>query len=242
MGKPKAVVSWSSGKDSAWTLHRLAEAGEVEVIGLLTTVTQDYSRVSMHAVREVLLEAQADAARLPLYRVPIPAPCPNEVYEAAMAKAVEKIEADGAEVIAFGDLYLEDIRRYREDRLAGTGLKPVFPLWGLDTAALARDMIAGGLRATITCVDPKQLDAGFSGRKFDAEFLDDLPAKVDPCGENGEFHSFVDAGPMFAHPIGIEVGETVRRDSFVFTDILPETKAAGPPRRSITGPKIGIHT
>lgn len=221
MGKPKAVLSWSSGKDSAWTLHRMRQAGEVEIIGLLTTITRDFGRVSMHAVREALLEAQARAAGLPLYRVPIPAPCPNEVYEAAMTKAVDDIKADGAEVMAFGDLFLEDVRRYREDRLGGTGLTPVFPLWGLDTENLARDMIAGGLEATITCVDPKQVDASFSGRRFDAAFLADLPDGADPCGENGEFHSFVHAGPMFAEPIGVEIGETVERDGFVFTDIVP---------------------
>lgn len=220
MTKPKAVLSWSSGKDSAWSLHRLRVAGEVEVLGLLTTVTRDYGRVSMHAVREELLEAQAKATGLPLYRVPIPAPCPNEVYEAAMAAALERIKADGAEAVAFGDLFLEDVRRYREDRLAGTGLAPIFPLWGLDTAALARDMVAGGLCATVTCVDPKQFDASFAGRAFDAAFLDNLPPGVDPCGENGEFHSFAHAGPMFSHPIAIELGETVTRDGFVFTDIL----------------------
>jgi len=220
MTKPKTVLSWSSGKDSAWSLHRLRMAGEVELIGLLTTVTQDYGRVSMHAVREELLEAQAVTAGLPLYRVPIPAPCPNEVYEAAMTEALERIKADGAEAVAFGDLFLEDVRQYREDKLAGTGLTPIFPLWGQNTAALARDMVAGGLRATVTCVDPKQLDASFAGRPFDAPFLADLPPGVDPCGENGEFHSFAHAGPMFSHPIAIDAGETVTRDGFVFADIL----------------------
>ena len=217
----RAVLSWSSGKDSAWMLHRLRQAGEVEIVGLLTTVTETYARVSMHAVRDSLLAAQAEAARLPLHRVPIPDPCPNEVYERAMSRAIERIKADGATAIAFGDLFLADVRRYREQRLAGTGLTPLFPLWGEDTGALARKMVAGGLAATITCVDPKALDAGFCGRAFDASFLDDLPAGVDACGENGEFHSFAHAGPMFARPIPIHVGETVARGGFVFTDLLP---------------------
>ena len=221
MAKPKVVVSWSSGKDSAWTLHRLREQNDVEVIGLLTTITKDFGRVSMHAVRETLLEAQAAAAGLPLFRVPIPSPCPNEVYEEAMARAVDEIVAHGAEQMAFGDLFLEDIRRYREDKLAPTAIDPIFPIWGLDTADLARAMIDGGVRATITCVDPKQIDAKFAGRAFDLGLLDDLPADADPCGENGEFHSFVHAGPMFSAPIAVEVGETLERDGFVFADVMP---------------------
>ena len=221
MAKPKVVVSWSSGKDSAWTLHRLRAENDVEVIGLLTTITKDFGRVSMHAVRETLLEAQAAAAALPLFRVAIPSPCPNEVYEEAMARAVDEIVAEGAEQIAFGDLFLEDIRRYREDKLAPTAIDPIFPIWGLDTADLARAMVEGGVRATITCVDPKQIDPAFAGRAFDHSLLNDLPAGADPCGENGEFHSFVHAGPMFSGPIAVEVGETVERDGFVFADVMP---------------------
>ena len=221
MAKPKVVVSWSSGKDSAWTLHRLRAENDVEVIGLLTTITKDFGRVSMHAVRETLLEAQAAAADLPLFRVAIPSPCPNEVYEEAMARAVDEIVAEGAEQIAFGDLFLEDIRRYREDKLAPTAIDPIFPIWGLDTADLAHAMVEGGVRATITCVDPKQIDPAFAGRAFDHSLLNDLPAGADPCGENGEFHSFVHAGPMFSGPIAVEVGETVERDGFVFADVMP---------------------
>lgn len=221
MSRTKAVLSWSSGKDSAWSLHCLRQAGEVEVIGLLTTVTEAYGRVSMHGVRERLLEAQAAAAGLPLLRVPIPAPCPNAVYEAAMARAVETIKAWGATAVAFGDLFLEDVRQYREAKLEGTGLAPLFPLWGRDTAELAGEMLAGGLVATITCLDPKQLDRRFAGRRFDRSLLGDLPDGVDPCGEKGEFHSFAHRGPMFAEEIQIAVGETVERDGFVFTDLLP---------------------
>jgi uncharacterized protein (TIGR00290 family) len=230
MARPRVVLSWSSGKDSAWMLHRLRRAGAVEIVGLLTTVTEAYARVSMHAVREGLLAAQAEAASLPLYRVPIPDPCPNDTYEAAMAAAIARIKADGADAVAFGDLFLEGVRRYREERLAGSGLSPLFPLWGADTARLAREMVAGGLEATVTCVDPKALDARFCGRRFDAAFLADLPAGVDACGENGEFHSFAHGGPMFAYPIPVRVGETVARDGFVFTDLVPLTAGAAAAR------------
>jgi diphthamide synthase (EF-2-diphthine--ammonia ligase) len=172
-------------------------------------------------VREALLERQAEAASLPLIKVPIPHPCPNESYEAAMAKAMADAKRDGITAVAFGDLFLEDVRNYRLEKLAGTGIDPVFPIWGLETAALARDMVAAGLRAHVTCVDPKQLDPGFAGRSFDTDFLDDLPDGVDPCGENGEFHSFAHAGPMFARPIPVQAGEVVERDGFVFADLLP---------------------
>lgn len=221
MKRRKAFLSWSSGKDSAWTLHCLRQAGEVEVVGLLTTVNAKASRVAMHAVRETLLEAQAEAAGLPLTKVMIPHPCPNEVYEAAMAKAVADMLAQGIEVIAFGDLFLEDVRAYREEKLAGSGMDPIFPLWGRPTAELAEEMLAGGLRAILTCVDPKQLDARFTGRTFDAELLAELPAGVDPCGEKGEFHSFVTDGPMFKQPIAVQSGEVVHRDGFAFADVLP---------------------
>jgi uncharacterized protein (TIGR00290 family) len=213
------LLSWSSGKDSAWALHVLRQDPDVRVVALLTTVNEAVDRVAMHAVRRSLLEAQAGAAGLPLWTVPIPSPCPNEVYEARMREALARARGDGISRVAFGDLFLEDVRRYREERMAGTGLEPVFPLWGRPTPALAREMIAGGLRATITCVDPRQIDASFAGRSFDAGLLADLPATADPCGERGEFHTFCSAGPMFAQPIPIVTGQTVTRDGFVFTDV-----------------------
>ena len=217
---PRLWLSWSSGKDSAWALHALRRQGGYEIAGLLTTINQTASRVAMHAVREDLLERQAGAAGLPLIKVPIPSPCPNEAYEAAMAEAMAKATQEKVSAVAFGDLFLEDVRRYREEKLAPTGIKPVFPIWGLETAALAREMVASGLRAHITCVDPKQLDPKFAGRTFDDAFLDDLPESVDPCGEKGEFHSFAWSGPMFAAPIPVTPGEIVTRDGFVFADLL----------------------
>lgn len=219
--KPRALLSWSSGKDAAWSLHVLRQQGDVEVVGLLTTINRTFERVAMHAVRESLLEAQAAAAGLPLWKVDIPFPCPNEAYETAMNAACTRAVAEGIEVMAFGDLFLEDVRDYRIQKLADTGLRPAFPLWGRDTAALAREMIAGGLRATLTCVDPKALDASFAGRDFDAALLAGLPAAVDPCGERGEFHSFAWDGPMFNAPVPIRRGEVVERDGFVFADLLP---------------------
>jgi uncharacterized protein (TIGR00290 family) len=219
--KPKALLAWSSGKDSAWSLHLLRAAGEVEVVGLLTTINEGFDRVAMHAVRTELLRAQAEAAGLPLWPVPIPWPCSNAEYEAAMAVAMARAQREHIGAVAFGDLFLEDIRRYREDRLAPTGLRPLFPLWGAPTAPLARQMIAGGLRARLTCVDPRSLDARFAGRDFDDALLAELPAAVDPCGERGEFHTFAYDGPMFARPIPIRTGETITRDGFVFTDLLP---------------------
>jgi len=215
----KTLVSWSSGKDSAWMVHVLRSMADVELGGLLTTINADAQRVAMHAVRVELLDAQARALGLPLWPAPIPSPCPNEVYEQAMAAAVARAVAEGFSQIAFGDLFLEDIRQYRIDRLAGTGLTPVFPLFGADTAALARQMIAGGLRARLTCVDPRVLDRSFAGREFDPRLLADLPAAVDPCGERGEFHSFAYAGRMFAAPIAIESGEVIERDGFVFAEV-----------------------
>ena len=216
----KCLISWSSGKDSAWMVHVLRQRADVELAGVLTTVNEKYQRVAMHAVRVELLQAQADALGLPLRQIPIPSPCPNEVYERAMAAAVERAVAEGFTHMAFGDLFLEDIRRYREERLAGTGLTPIFPLFGINTTELARTMVAGGLRARLTCVDPKVLDAGFAGRDFNTSLLDDLPASVDPCGERGEFHSFAYAGPMFSHPIAIQPGEVVERGGFVFQDLM----------------------
>jgi uncharacterized protein (TIGR00290 family) len=217
----KCMVSWSSGKDSAWMVHVLRQQPDIELAGMLTTVNEVHQRVAMHAVRVELLRAQADALQLPLWQIPIPSPCPNEVYERAMAATVQKAVGEGFTHVAFGDLFLEDIRRYREERLAGTGLTPIFPLFGADTAALARTMVAGGLRARLTCVNPKVLDRQFAGREFDGALLDELPASIDPCGERGEFHSFAYAGPMFARPIPIESGEVVERDGFVFADVLP---------------------
>jgi uncharacterized protein (TIGR00290 family) len=220
-GRPKALLAWSSGKDSAWTLHVLRQQGEVEVVGLLTTINQHFDRVAMHAVRVELLRAQAAAAGLPLWPVLIPWPCTNAEYEAAMGEAVQRAAAEGISAIAFGDLYLEDIRRYREDRLLSTGLRPLFPLWGIPTADLASTMVAGGLRARLTCVDPAKLESKFAGRDFDRALLSELPPSVDPCGERGEFHTFAYDGPMFSMPLRIQGGEVVERDGFVFADLLP---------------------
>src|SRR6478672_3592412 len=215
----KCLVSWSSGKDSAWMVHVLRQRGDVELAGVLTTVNEKYQRVAMHAVRVELLQAQADALGLPLWKIPIPSPCPNEIYERAMAEAVSRAVAGGFTHMAFGDLFLEDIRRYREEKLAGTGLTPIFPLFGSETTSLAETMIANGLRARITCLNPKQLDRSFAGREFDSQLLADLPAGIDRCAERGEFHTCADAGPMFAMPIPVETGMVVERDGFVFTDL-----------------------
>jgi uncharacterized protein (TIGR00290 family) len=212
----RAWLSWSSGKDSAWALHLLRQRGDVEVTGLLTTVNAAADRVAMHAVRREILDAQAHAAGLPLHVVNIPSPCSNEEYERAMSAAVADARGRGVTHMAFGDLFLEDIRKYREARLAGTGIEPLFPVWGLPTDELARTMVRAGLRATITCVDPRQLDASFAGRQFEScEF----PDEVDPCGERGEFHTCVTAGPMFTAPIPVETGDVVVRDGFVFCDL-----------------------
>jgi uncharacterized protein (TIGR00290 family) len=216
----KTLVSWSSGKDSAWMVHRLRARGDVEIAALLTTINADANRVAMHAVRVDLVQAQADALGLPLWQVPIPSPCPNETYERAMASAVQRAVNEGYSQIAFGDLFLEDIRRYREERLLGTGLTPIFPLFGSDTKALAREMIDGGLRAKLTCVDTRSLDKHFVGREFDKALIAELPPGIDPCGERGEFHTFAYAGPMFRHPIAIDSGILVERDPFVFGDLI----------------------
>jgi len=215
----KILVSWSSGKDSAWMLHALRESGPGPIGALLTTVNEAADRVAMHAVRRDVLEAQADAAGLPLIRVPIPSPCPNEVYEARMAEACRRAVADGFSHVAFGDLFLEDVRRYREERLQASGLTPMFPLWGRPTDALARDMLRGGLEAYLTCVDPRVLPASFAGRRFDESLLSDLPEATDPCGERGEFHSCVVAGPIFSKRLDVELGVVVERDGFVFADL-----------------------
>ena len=218
--RPKAWIAWSSGKDSAWALHAARQQGEYDVVGMLTTITEPYHRVSMHGVRTELLEAQARATELPLHRVLIPAPCSNEQYEAAMAAAMQHAQADGISCMIFGDLFLEDVRNYRLAKLAPTGIAAAFPVWGRDTQQLAREMVDAGLRAHVTCLDPRKLSREFAGRIFDAAFLDELPEGVDPCGEYGEFHTFAFAGPMFRAPIQVAVGETVEREGFVFTDVF----------------------
>jgi uncharacterized protein (TIGR00290 family) len=221
MKPPKALIAWSSGKDSAWALHETRRGGAFDIVGALTTVTETFGRVSMHGVREDLLATQLAAAGLAPVRVPIPYPCPNEVYEARMATALDEARTAGVTHVIFGDLFLEDVRRYREEKLAGTGIVPEFPLWGRPTAALAREMIDAGVEAWLTCVDLKQLAPSFAGRRLDHALLADLPADADPCGEKGEFHTFVAAGPMLSRRIGIRVGETVARDGFGYADLLP---------------------
>jgi uncharacterized protein (TIGR00290 family) len=218
--KPKALISWSSGKDSAWALHVLRQAGEFEIAGALTTVNDTFGRVSVHGLRTELLLAQVEAAGLEPVLVYIPYPCSNAIYEAAMAAEIEAAKARGITHIIFGDLFLQDIRDYREARLAGTGITPIFPLWLRPTDALAADMIASGLEAYLTTVDPKKLPAHFAGRRFDRDLLRELPQGVDPCGENGEFHSFVAAGPMLSRRIAVRIGETVEREGCAYADLL----------------------
>ena len=220
MTPTKIWLSWSSGKDSAWALHQLRASSQYQITALLTTVNADAARVAMHAVREELLDAQAAALGLPLIKVHIPAKCENLVYEGAMGIAMARAREAGVYHVAFGDLFLEDIRRYREEKLRAVGMTPLFPIWGIETRALARDMVAAGLHAHITCVDPRQLDRSFAGRTFNSELLEELPEGVDPCGENGEFHSFAFAGPMFSAPLRVVPGEVVERDGFVFADLL----------------------
>ena len=214
----KALVAWSGGKDAAWALH-LARQQDVEVAALLTTTAA--GRVAMHEVRGALVEAQAAAAGLPLWTVPLPWPCPNAEYESAMRAVLERARKEGIEAVVFGDLFLAEIRAYRESLLAGTGVRPVFPLWGKDTAALAAQMIAQGLRATVVCVDLRKLSARFAGRDLDAALLADLPEGCDPCGENGEFHTFAWGGPMFRAPVPIARGAVEERGGFAFADLLP---------------------
>ena len=223
---PRALLAWSSGKDSAWSLHVLRTAAARDpraprVTGLLTTVNETHDRVAMHAVRRELLARQAQAAGLPLFEVAIPSPCSNAQYERAMADAMAAARADGVTHVAFGDLFLPDIRRYREEKLAGTGIAPLFPLWERPTRALAEEMLAGGVVAHLTAVDPRQVPAALAGRRWDRTLLAELPATADPCGENGEFHTFVSAGPMFERPVAVRPGEVVTRDGFVFADLLP---------------------
>lgn len=216
----KTLLSWSSGKDSAWSLHVLKQDGGVDLAGLVTTVNETFDRVAMHGVRRTVLEAQAEAAGLPLHVIDLPWPCSNEEYEKRMGAFVEGAIKDGVEAMAFGDLFLEDIRQYRENNLEGTGITPLFPVWGMPTDRLADDMVAAGLRAHVTCVNPKKLSGDFAGRTFDAAFLDDLPETIDPCGENGEFHTCVFTGPMFETPIAVTPGEIQERDGFVFADVM----------------------
>jgi uncharacterized protein (TIGR00290 family) len=216
--KKRILLSWSGGKDSAWALHLLRHSPEFEVVGLLTTVNQHFGRVAMHGFREELLDLQGEAAGLPLWKVPLPWPCSNAVYEGLMAEVCQRAVAEGVHGIAFGDLFLEDIRAYRVEKMAATGLEPIFPCWLISTDELARSMIAAGIRAHLVCVDPRKLDRRFAGRVLDEELL---PETVDPCGERGEFHTFVSAGPMFSRSIEVSPGEVVERDSFIYADLLP---------------------
>lgn len=218
--RPKALIAWSSGKDSAWALHLARQAGDYDIVGALTTVTDTFGRVSIHGVREELLKAQLDAAGLPATIVRIPYPCSNEIYERQMAAAMQDAIAAGVTHVIFGDLFLRDIRDYREARLKPIGVTPVFPVWELPTDALARAMIAGGVEAYLATVDLKKLPASFAGRRFDLQLLADLPAGVDPCGENGEFHTFVAAGPMMQGRVAVRVGATVERDGYAYADLV----------------------
>jgi uncharacterized protein (TIGR00290 family) len=219
---PKAFVSWSSGKDSAFALCEARRLGLAEIVGVVTTVSERYDRVAMHGVRSELLDRQIAALNLPMIKVLIPSPCTNEIYEARMADACAAIKATGVQHLVFGDLFLEDIRAYRERTLTVIGMTPIFPLWGRDTRQLATEMIDSGLLAHLVCLDPSRIPANFAGRRFDAALLKEIPAQVDPCGENGEFHTVVTQGPMFSAPIGVSIGQTVERDGFVFTDVIPD--------------------
>lgn len=218
MKKP-ILLSWSSGKDSAWALYMLQQSEEFEVVGLVTTVNQEFQRVAMHAVRLELLRVQANAVNLPLDIIELPWPCSNEEYESRMTAFIETVQARGIQHMAFGDLFLEDVRDYRIKQLAGTGIEPVFPIWGKPTGQLSQTMVEAGLRAVLTCVDPKVLPVSFAGRIFDQALLDDLPDGIDPCGEKGEFHSFAISGPMFTSNIDVIAGEIVERDGFIFADL-----------------------
>jgi uncharacterized protein (TIGR00290 family) len=225
----KTLLSWSSGKDSAWALHILRQQPDIEVTGLFCTVNQEFERVAMHGVRTELLRQQAENVGLPVQLVSVPNPCDEVEYDTIMADFVGLAKQQDIGCIAFGDLFLEDIRHYREARLAGTGITPLFPLWGIPTRELSREMVTSGLRAKITCIDPGQLPADFAGLEYDLPFLERLPATVDPCGENGEFHSFALDGPMFCKPVHVAAGETVARDGFIFTDLLPCNTVATTP-------------
>lgn len=223
----RTVVSWSSGKDSAYALHVLRADRARHVVGLVTTVSTPYDRVSMHGVRRALLEQQARATGLPVHTVEIPSPCSNTDYERAMRAVVDRLVATGVQEIAFGDLFLEDIRAYRTERLAGTGLRPIFPLWGRSTSALAHEILRAGFDARVVCVDPRKIDRSFAGRRYDGALLAELPPEVDPCGENGEFHTCVVGGPVFRHPIPVRAGPIVEREGFVFADLIPRAGRSG---------------
>jgi uncharacterized protein (TIGR00290 family) len=217
----RVILSWSSGKDSAWTLHLLRQMPDIELVALVTTFNSSADRVAMHAVRRSLVHAQAERAGLPLWAVELPWPCPNQQYELLMGEICKRAGGEHVTEVAFGDLFLQDIRSYREQQLRDTGLQPLFPVWHLPTRELADEMICAGVRAKITCLDPTKLDDSFIGREFDRSFLTSLPPGVDPCGENGEFHTFVYDSPAFSHAIPIQMGEVVRREGFVFADVLP---------------------
>ncbi len=222
-GIKRVLLSWSSGKDSAWTLYQLQRDPSVEVVGLLTTFNSEFKRSAIHGVRQQLLRMQAEAANLPLIEIPLPWPCSNQQYENIMGDALESARNQlQVDAVAFGDLFLEDIRSYRETQMQGTGLDLLFPLWKIPTAELAQQMIAGGLKAAITCLDPRVMSADFAGRQFSGKLLNALPKSVDPCGENGEFHTFAWDGPMFKYPIPVETGEVVTRNGFVYSDLLPK--------------------
>ncbi len=217
----RAVISWSSGKDSALALHRLRQSGEVQVVAALTTLTEDFARVSMHGVREELLDRQLQLLGLPGYKVLIPWPCPNDVYEQAMARALERLKREGITHMVFGDLFLEDVRAYREEKLAGSGITPIFPLWQLGSREVAEAIIDSGIRALVSCVDASKLDRSFAGRTFDRQLLRDLPRHVDPCAERGEFHTVVVDGPIFSGAIDTRIGAIVERDGFIYADVIP---------------------
>ena len=219
--KKKTLLSWSSGKDSAWALHILRQQQEVEVVGLFCTFNKKFKRGAMHAVRNELICQQAESIGLPLELIPIPDPCSDSAYKTIMVNFIDQVKSQGIDCIAFGDLFLDEIRSYREKSLAGTGITPLFPLWGIPTNELSKEMVSSGLRAKITCIDPKHLPADFAGHEYDNTFLEQISDSIDPCGENGEFHSFAYDGPMFKDKVNVRVGETVTRDGFVFTDILP---------------------
>jgi uncharacterized protein (TIGR00290 family) len=221
---PRAFISWSSGKDGAYALQEARRMGEADIVGALTTLNEQYGRVAMHGVRESLLDRQIEALGLTALKVMLPNPCSNEIYQERMAQACEQLRSQGVRHLVFGDLFLEDIRAYREKQLAALGVTPLFPLWRRDTAALAREMIASGLVAHLVCVDPRRLGREFAGRQFDLNLLGALPADVDPCGEHGEFHTVVSAGPMFAGPIDVTVGAVVERDGFVFADVTAKVR------------------
>jgi uncharacterized protein (TIGR00290 family) len=217
----KVALSWSSGKDSAWTLHILRQQSDIQLTALITTFNTEADRVAMHAVRRALVEAQAERIGIPLWAVELPWPCSNLEYEDRMRATCERATAEGITAVAFGDLFLQDVRDYRIRQLQGSGLEPLFPLWQIPTGQLSRDMIAAGVKAKITCVDPSRVAKSFAGREYDVSVLNALPAGTDPCGENGEFHTFVYDGPVFSRPIEVRVGEVVERDGFVFADLLP---------------------